>query len=252
MGVELLIGAAVAVISLVVLWALAPTLGAPTAEPRTKGLSALQTIFGLLGILLIAGWYLVEQPDAARLKFDQTVTGARLEDGRALVTIEVSITNVGGHADHFDKLPYKIFVQRTVPLPDYLLPSAMAPPNGIGRVWRADNWETLAYRAVGTAASKDYPNWEKCSGSDVEQACDDGLETVIEPGENENLYFAAVVPCAKGLHVAVSSRFPRPPGPWEELRRKEPEVWIKQSFLDLTEVCAANKGQKKGRANESN
>ena len=191
--------------------------------------------------MLIAGWYLVEQPDAARLKFEQSVTGARLGDGRALVTIEVSITNVGGHPDYFAKLPYKIFVQRTVPLPEPLKPSTTLAPNGSVRVWRADNWETLAYRAVGKAESDNYPNWDKCKRGDLASDCDDGLETVIEPGENENLYFAAVVPCVEGLHVAVSSRFPRPPGPWDALFRKEPQVWIKQSFLDLTDACAPKK-----------
>jgi len=241
---ELLFGAAAAFVALIVLWELAPTLGVPT--PRTQGLNALQTIFGLLGILLVASWYLVEQPDAARLKFDQTVTGAGLGDGRALVMIEVSITNVGGHADHFDTLPYKIFVQRTVPLPDALRPMTLPAPNGAGRVWRADNWEALAYRAVGASASPSYPNWEECKGGQVTPACDAGLKTVIEPGENENLYFAAVVPCAENLHVAVSSRFPRPSRPWGELLRKEPQVWIKQSFLDLTEACAAKTKTKKG------
>jgi hypothetical protein len=243
--VELLLGAAVALIALCALWILAPQFGTPGAAPRNQGLSALQTIFGLLGIVLIMAWYVVEQPDAARLKFEQSVTGARLGDGRALVMIEVSISNVGGHADHFKTLPYKIFVQRVAPLPKDIEAVAAPTSDGTGRVWRADNWETLAYRAVGSAASETYPNWERCDG--VKPDCEDGLETVIEPGENENLYFAATVPCDRALRVAVSSRFQRPRGFREALHSGHPQWWIKQSFLDLTDVCKSETSAKGAR-----
>ncbi|HLY65272.1 MAG TPA: hypothetical protein VKU60_07050 [Chloroflexota bacterium] len=220
----------------------APKLGGPGEELRLKGLSALQAIFATLGIVLIAEWYLIEQPDAARLKFDQDAKGIPLSGGRALVTLEVSITNVGGHGDRFDKLPYKIFVQQVAPLAPSVEAKAVPAPNGAGRVWRADNWETLAYRAVGTDANHDYPNWDACGASGKPPACEDGLETEIQPNETENLYFAAIVPCMTGLHVSVSSRFARPPGVWQALFHEPRQYWIKQSFVDLTDACKSSKG----------
>ena len=228
---ELLIGAAVILIGL---WALAPRLAGADPDPRAKGLSALQSLCALAGIVLVAEWYFVEQPDAARLKFEQAVTATPLKDGRALVAIEVSIANVGGHASHFDHLPYKVFVQAVGPDPDNLPPDAgVLEPNGAGRVWRADNWPALAYRAAGQAgASKAYPNWDRD---------DAGMKTTIQPNEVENLYFAAAVPCEPQLHVAVSSRFRRPRTLIDLALLKEPEWWIKQSFLDLTEACKADK-----------
>jgi hypothetical protein len=229
--VELLIGAAVILFGL---WVLAPRLAGAEPDPRAKGLSALQSLCALAGIVLVAEWYFVEQPDAARLKFDQAVAGAPLADGRALVTTEVSIANVGGHASHFDHLPYKVFVQAVAPDPDNLPPDAAAlEPNGAGRVWRADNWPALAYRAVGKeGASKAYPNWDRGYL---------GLKTTIQPNEVENLYFAAAIPCEPNLRVAVSSRFRRPRTFLDTVLLKEPEWWIKQTFLDLTEACKAAK-----------
>lgn len=232
-SMELLIGAVFAVAALAVLLKLAPKLG--SADAQAKGLSALQTIFALLGIVLIAEWYIAEQPDAARLKFDQAVTGFPVAGGKALVTIEVSINNVGGHAARFDKLPYKIFVQQVAPLPQGLPPALL--PNGEAPIWRADNWSSLAYRAVGNAASKSYPNWDACASAQSSN-CEDGLETVIAPGEIENFYFAAVISCQKDLYAAVSSRFEQPPGPWQWLLGDQNKWWIKQSYLDLRGVCS--------------
>jgi hypothetical protein len=233
---ETLVGAALAVVVLGLLVVLAPRLGRPTSEERSKGLSFLQTFFGLLGIVLIAEWYLVEQPDAPRLKFDQTVSGAAIDRSKALVFIEISISNVGGHAYHFDKMPYKIFVQQVIPFPEKLRPMLMPLSNQLWPVWRADNWQGLAYRAVGSASSSGYPNWDACRSA-TDRKCDDGIEMTVDPGESENLYFAAVVPCTSGLHISISSRFQRRRHLFQIMTGMVPEYWIKQSVLDLTEAC---------------
>lgn len=238
---ELLIGAAGALLFLTILVKLAPRLGG--SEDRAKGLSALQAMFALLGIVFVAEWYLVEQPDAARLKFDQTATGIPLSTDRALIAIEVTISNVGGHTAHFEKLPYKIFVQQVAPLSGALPPSPASIAPGLAPVWRSDNWGALAYRAVGAASSSAYPNWDRCLPPEKGGACDDGLETVIGPGETENLYFAAVVPCRKGLVAAVSSRFAQPPGPWQWIGNQQ-GWWIKQSYVDLSGPCTLNQARR--------
>lgn len=232
---ELLIGAVVVLFGL---WLLAPRFAGPGGQPRSDGLRLLQTLCALAGIVLVAEWYVVEQPDAARLKFDQQVTAAPLDDGRGLVNIEVTIANVGGHESRFDALPYKVFVQQIAPDPADLPPEANGTaPNGVARVWRADNWPALAYRAVGRGGeSKAYPNW------DIKRPDDDGeagLKTTIQPNETEHLYFAAAVPCAANLHLAVSSRFRRPRTFADMVAFREAEWWIKQSYLDLTDVCRA-------------
>lgn len=238
---ELLIGA---VVILLALWVLAPRFAASGA-PRSDGLKLLQTLCALAGIVLVAEWYVVEQPDAARLKFDQAVTAAPLDDGRGLVNIEVTIANVGGHASRFDALPYKVFVQQIAPAAADLPPEARGvEANGVGRVWRADNWPTLAYRAVGReGVSKTYPNWDAPRADGEGEA---GLQTTIQPNETEHLYFAAAVPCAEHLHLAVSSRFRRPRTVADIAAFREAEWWIKQSYIDLSDVCAAAQPAPKG------
>jgi len=238
---ELLVGAAVILFAL---WLLAPRF-ATSGAPRSDGLKLLQTLCALAGIVLVAEWYVVEQPDAARLKFEQAVSAAPLDDGRGLVNIEVTIANVGGHASRFDALPYKVFVQEVAPAAADLPPEAAGvAANGVGRVWRADNWPTLAYRAVGEeGASKAYPNWDVARPGDAGER---GLQTTIQPNETEHLYFAAAVPCAEHLHLAVSSRFRRPRTVADIIAFREAEWWIKQSYLDLTDICAAAKPAPKG------
>lgn len=220
---ELLIGAAIV---LGALWLLAPLFGAEDA--RSKGLTAVQTLCALAGIVLVAEWYFVERPDAARLKFDQTVSAARLPGSRALVIVEINISNVGGHADEFKNLPYRIYVQQVAPLSAKLQQSIDTPaPNGMPRVDGADSWLLLAYRAAGEDAGPKLPK------------TDPGLATVIAPGESENLYYRAAVSCSPGLHVSVSSRFQKPLDRWDRIRGNQPVWWIKQSFLDLTDTCKA-------------
>jgi hypothetical protein len=221
--VELFVGA---VVLFSLLWLLSPVLGATGREKYAKGLSAFQTIFALIGIALAVEWYLVEQPDAARLKFDQTLTAVPLPNHFAMVIIEINISNVGGHADEFRDLPYHIYVQQVAPVEGGVKQSLFDKDGKpLSQISDADNWILLSYKAGGKAVSAQLPK------------TDDGLSTIIAPNESENYYFRAAVPCVENLHVSVSSHFQKPQSGLDQLFNRKPVWWIKQSFLDLTDAC---------------
>ena len=225
--------AAIAV--LVFMWLVAPALGHPLVEPRTKGLSALQTLFTLAGITLVVTWYVVEQPDAARLRFDQSVMALPAPNGQALVIIEVSIENVGGHEARFDDAAYKILIERVSPLdPAIAAHDVQLGPDGYRVVQNASNWTSpgpnqtvsglLAYRLAG----KDEDGWKKTH---------EGLRSTIAPEETEHLYYRAIIPCVDDLTISVESRYKTLPGPMSMFGRDSNLVWVKQSFLELNEAC---------------
>lgn len=220
---ELLIGAAV----LALIWAIAPLIA--LAQKHTAGLGAVQTLCAIGGVILVVVWYAVDRPDAARLKFDQAVTTAPLPGHRVLVVTELTIANVGGHEAKFHDWPYYVLIQRVTP-PDPAVAQALAPPaRGYPRLQDANNWGpggVLAYRMAG----QDMGDWKQTA---------EGFEGEIAPSETDNFYFRAAVPCAEGLHISVSSRIRKPRGPWRVLTGAKPLVWIKQSFVDLTDLCKA-------------
>jgi hypothetical protein len=214
---------------------LAPSLGTASNEARLKGLGAFQTTFTLAGLTLIGMWYVLERPDAARLKLDQSVTGVSLSAKQALVTIEVQMENVGVHAAAFENSPYSILVQKVSPLDPQVLARGMtADANGFRGVEDANNWTVqdaagkfpglIAYR-IGGADSGDW------------KTTHEGLTSLIQPKESDFYYFRVVVPCEPGLVVSISSRFRTIPGPFDRLWHKSELVWIKQSFLDLSSTC---------------
>lgn len=222
-------------VALLLMWFLAPLLGAPGREVRAKGLSAFQTLCTLAGITLIGAWYMIERPDAARLKFEQKVLGVPTQDGQAIVAIEIEIENVGGHEARFEKTPYTILIQQVSPLdPAVLANEVKAGPTGYRGIADANNWTEkdpggklpglLAYRIGGKSSG----SWRQTHP---------GFSSLIQPKESDFYYYRAILPCREGLVVSISSRFRTIPGPIDRLWSRNDLVWIKQSFLDLSDVC---------------
>lgn len=221
----------IVLMALMLSWWLAPRLGNVGFEPRSKGFSAIQTITTVVGVILVAIWYVMERPDAARLKFEQTLSSAPLPDGKALVITEITITNVGVHTAYIENMPFAIYLQQVAPVVDDAIAaeSAPNPDTGVPAMRAADNWSLIAYYLGGEDQAVGGKTWRRTG---------DALTKVeIQAGETDNFYYRATVNCAPALHVSVSSRFRKHAGTWERLQGLGAISWMKQSFLDLTDTC---------------
>ena len=216
---------------LVLIVALARTLGSTRVTPWTANLATMQTVLTIAAISFAIGWYFVERPDAAKLDFTQVVAGYPVVDDRVLVTIEVSVKNVGATALAFDDAPYAIFVQQITPMTQGPWNEHLARAGQLPLVHRADNWSLVA-----ALVSKAYPR----EGLDAFRPVP-GLSSEIEAGETDNYYFRTIVACKPGLRLSVTSRFVKPLNWYESVaalvRPARPKFWIKQTPLDLTTQC---------------
>ena len=65
----------------------------------------------------------------------------------------------------------------------------------------------------------------------------DRLDTFLDAGEVENLYYRVIIPCKPELRVYFTSWFQKPT-PWPKIFfRQGTLAWIKQSFVDLSDKC---------------
>jgi hypothetical protein len=187
-----------------------------------EGLVGGQAVVAAVAILVGVIWYAKERPDAPKFKIDVTGRPVPATTGEVLLLIDVGLENVGSTAMEFtaeDKV--RLFVQRVTPIPRDVL-KAMKP----GEITPADNWESLS--------RLQHP-----------------LDTIIESGERESLFFRTLIKCQPELRVAVTARLPKPlslndyyafGGP----RTDEGDLWTAQQMLDLSEACATASGDRAG------
>lgn len=189
-------------------------------------LAALESLLTVTALLAASAWYFIERPGAPKVAFKQSATGAPAGDGRVLVAVEVSLANVGSTPVAFRRAKYKLFVQRVTPVAGSVAREALQPAGSHGAALApADNWPSMA------ALYSENPDGSRRLGAT--------LDSFVEAGEEENLYYRVVLPCQPGLRVAVSSRFEKPPGLWSRMLGRPPLFWIKQTFVDLSEFCPA-------------
>jgi hypothetical protein len=203
-----------------------PALSALVCGKRLRSWSAhltiLQTLLAVTAALLAGVWYFFERPNDAKLKFDQAVDGFPAGNGRVLIVAEVSITNIGSTLVRLKDAPLSLYVQQVTPLPRGVEAEYQPTvPAGVARQVRAaDNWALLA--AAGPAGGRGAPVTP--------------VNSVLEAGETENLYYRVILPCRPGLRVYVTARFHKPQSGYDRLRGRK-LAWIKQSLLDLTGAC---------------
>jgi hypothetical protein len=216
----------------------ARALGLTRVKPWTKYLDKLQTILTLAGIMTAAVWYFFERPQAAKLDVDQHLTAVAIDKSHVMLLAEVSVKNLGDTAIDFRNSPYKIFVTQVTPLTRKVAAEYLSDK---GALRPAEQWAPLAKIVFDGRA----------------EAEANGLTSFVEAGETENLYFRVILDCQPRLSVYVMSRFAKPPMWYDELnplRRKAPQppksdpakderlYWVKQSFLDLRDVCRGKAG----------
>jgi len=192
----------------------ARTLAAPQVEPWVKNLQTAQTLLTIAALAVAAVWYFIDRPHAEKLKFDQTVTGVPVDGGHVMVIAEITITNIGATSEDLTREPYSLYVQQVTPLT--LTPYheiGELDPSGSGlRIHSGDRWSLIA--------------------TDVGK-----VNTFLDAGEVENLYYRVIIPCKPGLRVYFTSWFQKPT-PWPPLLFRQGKIaWIKQTFLDLSDKC---------------
>jgi len=185
---------------------------------RAKGwpdhLGAVQAFLTVTAIFIAAAWFFIERPNSAKIRIDQAAQGYALEGERVLITMDVSLTNVGTTVLTLSDAELQMYVQQITPLrPRVEKEFDPQAPKGDQLIHAADNWSRLARLPQRGPASR--------------------INSVIESGEAENLYFRVILPCEPNLRVAVSTRLKRPK---EGFAR--PLLWIKQTSLDLTQQCS--------------
>ena len=195
------------------------------AKDWSKSLSSFQTLLSVTGILLAAVWYFVEQPSATKLKLDQSVAGWPVDGGRVLITVEVSMTNIGSTAQRLNQAPFDLYVQQVTPLPKVVEMEYQASVQ-LGRtrsVHGADNWASLAqiYGPIDPKTGRMLPPT---------------IDSFLEAGETENLYYRVILPCIPALRVYVTSRLSRKATFIDRLYGRDLS-WIKQTPLDLSAEC---------------
>jgi hypothetical protein len=190
-------------------------LGSSLLSPWVSQVSALQGVLTITAIVIAVGWYFIDRPHAAKLKFDETINGYGVAGNQALVVAEIAITNTGASAIDLRKSRYSILLQQITPLTmsvvSQLEPKPPAP--GAVRIGLGDTWSLVGRH-------------------------DDQLNAFLETGEVENLYFRALVPCKPDLRIYFTSWFKKPPLFSDWLFGERHEVWIKQTPVDLTVACA--------------
>jgi hypothetical protein len=190
-------------------------LGSPRADPWVKNLNIAQSVLTILAAVVAASWYFVDRPHATKLKFDQSVVGVPAGPGKVMVLAEITISNVSSSSIRLQNSPFRLIVQRVTPLPP-------GPTQEVGSkdttgaflIHPADDWSELASRH-------------------------DQLNTFLEVGETENLYYRVVIPCSPGLHIYFSSWFDKPHRFTDAWIAPDHVAWIKQSLADLSGTCPA-------------
>lgn len=195
-------------------------------SPWGVHVASLESLFTVLAIVSAGAWYFIDRPTAPKIQVSQHAFGLPAGEGRVLVVVEMTLTNVGKTSIRFDEAPFDIYVQQTTPLPEHVEGEfqAVLPQGEAHRIWMADNW-------LGLAAIYEDPRADPKSPS---QPAARRISTTIEAAEQENFYFRVILPCEPGLRVAVSSRLDKVEG---RQAPGEAHQWIKQTFVDLSQFC---------------
>lgn len=225
----------------------------PTSLRRLE--SPVAVLGGAAAVLAAAvgsAWYFVERPEAAKLKIEHATSSyvIRVPDKksppRALLLMEVSVTNVGKAAFSLQDEDYHVLLQRVTPVPVPVASTLLDKTSrGVLSIQQSDTWDQ--------GLMAEFSREEVSSQGKVSSA----LTGVIEAGETENLYFRAAVPCSPGLRLYLQSRFEKKPAPspLDFFRKKTASraantgttehdkedanklFFYKQSIVDLKDTC---------------
>ncbi|WP_309645180.1 hypothetical protein [Phenylobacterium sp.] len=224
--------ATIAVLRLAAYLSRTPTFGSMsnTVEFAEKSLT-------IVAILAAGFWYFFERPDSAKVDIEQSVAIQPAQPGFVLLLTEISIKNVGSTVLDFNNSPYTIEVLQITPLTK--VPAKEYSDDygrSVRRMHGADEWSLVGR----------YQSDEKVPGLKKSEMEIEGLTSLIESNETENLYHRLILACQPDLRLAVRSQF-RKPKTWQDNLAQRPTVyWTKQTYVDVTEACVTdNKGARK-------
>ncbi len=189
-----------------------------TEQART-GLEGFGALVTFLAVVIGSYWYLDRRPDAPKINL--ALTGAAIKLGRdALVTLDLTVANVGLSTLDFAAEPMTIYVQKVSPLNSGMR-ATLYNADGSPRDMIDSNYLWTALRRTS------FPYTAR-----------------IEAGETDHYYFRTVVPCAPSLIVLLQVRLPKKPhgiAAFADLDavagRPKNEKWIVESFVDVGETC---------------
>ena len=189
-------------------------LATPWAEPWTKSLGAAQTLLTVLGIVVAASWFIIEQPHANRLKMDISAQGAPGPPGQVMVVAEVNLSNLGVTVMNLKDGTMDLFVQQVTPTPPEVAAEAgRRDSQGALIIQRGERWGTLA-------------------------EVTDRLRFFLESGESESLYYRVALPCQPGLRVVFGAWLTRPAMPADVLFGVKDYQFRKQTLVNLADLCS--------------
>lgn len=188
-------------------------------DPWVRSLTAAQAAVTVIAIIIAGLWYVVEQPHSPKIKIDESLTGMRFtpDQGRdtpdkVIVEAEVTLTNVGSSVVNFRDNKSSVYIQQTFPAPA----NPNLGPKDKNREFAINRAEDLNY----AIAEDSTP-----------------LTVFLESGESENLYYRAIIPCQKDLHIYFSFRLRRPATMTDWIFGVKNFEFRKQTPLELTKEC---------------
>ena len=199
---------------------LAAVLSFDKTKPVREGLSGLGALLTLAAALVGVYWYLEQRPDAARIAFGIDAKVLPAGPGKALVVTEVSIENKGSSVLSFQENDLlKFYLQRVTPLDEGIATSLAArdadgfAPTEPGELWKLISRTEAPLKGV-----------------------------VIEAQEAEHFYFRTLLDCTPGLSFYVMAKmnaryYGRRAFGLMGGDDKDGKVWVRQSFVDASEVC---------------
>jgi len=202
---------------LLVAWQLSPS----DREPARNGLSAAQTVAGLVAILLGIGWYLVARPDAPRVELGISATAYRLDYPKVLVRAAMTMKNDGRAVMHLDdrqKAAATFWVFRVTPFDPASVEQELSGP-----------------AQEGQARTVPFPRFGVIRRDTL------ALNNMLETGEPDSLGYYTILDCDSEQRVLVRATMPKPLQWYEQLlgdKRAKDQVWTTETLLDLTPVCS--------------
>ena len=154
--------------------------------PVREGFQGLTAALTTLALLLAAYWYFVDRQGMPKLNIEPQVRAWPVAKGGLIVWVEIKLTNVGRLSLHFDPKDehnnVRVQVLQVAPLAGAQAKKLLSAMQDINKVNRTQDFDLIRTAQWSSLATFEGP-----------------IDSVIEAGETENLYFKAVIPCANNL-----------------------------------------------------
>ena len=194
-----------------------------TSDSTKQSLEGLAALMSCIALVFAGYWYFIERRGIPKLNVDPQIQVWPVGDGQAFVRVELRMENVGTskielHPD--DKIRIEV---------GQVLPLAGKQARGL----QAD------FKAVTAEGGKAFAML-KTDKWPLRASFTDGIDTVIESGETERIFFKGIIPCHDGLVAIATAEVPKKLNWPDSLFDTSGELlyWKGQVLSDRIETCS--------------